>query len=309
VADKEIGYIELTATTRIVFSVGSWKGQSRASIRKFVVTDRYTGPTKSGMSLDGPTVVQLLVALRKLQSAVPVKGQDYFISACNTGDWEIRVGIIQPDEEHNLPSVDIREFVDTPRYTGPTKAGVRFPWNKLKEFVQLTEVLVQQLGGQASTETPLFPNAQPEWVTQTEKPPPKPPAPHGFDAASLKAFPDDFLPAGKLEVEQVALPADALKIAQDRDGHHFVTDDSTFHRPVRNEVEGKFLIYAQNRGQRQVRLPKEMFKVFSTVAGYEKYCRELRQKLIRDLESRSKNRALSEHIARETFDSHGLPYI
>ena len=51
--DKEIGHIELTATTRIIFAVGSWKGQSRASIRKFVTTEKYAGPTKSGMSLDG----------------------------------------------------------------------------------------------------------------------------------------------------------------------------------------------------------------------------------------------------------------
>jgi len=306
--DKEIGFVELTATTRIVFSVGSWKGQSRASIRKFIATEKYTGPTKSGMSLDGPTVVQLLTALRTLQSTVPAKGQDQFASVCNTGDWEIRLAIIPPDEDHELPSVDIREFVDTPRYTGPTKAGVRFPWNKLKQFVQFTEVLVQQLGAQASTETPLFPDQKPEWVTQTGNPPPKPPAPHGFDAASLKAFPDDFLPAGKLDTEQVALPTDTLKIVQDREGHYFVTDDSDFRRCVRNEVEGKFLIYAQRRGQTEVRLPKEMFKVFSAVAGYDKYCRELRQKLVRDLETRSKNRTLAEHIARETFETYGLPY-
>ena len=65
-------------------------------------------------------------------------------------------------DDSRLPSVDIREFVDTPGYVGPTKAGVRFPWNKLKQFVQLTEVLVQQLGAAASSDTPLFPNVQPD---------------------------------------------------------------------------------------------------------------------------------------------------
>jgi hypothetical protein len=50
-----------------------------------------------------------------------------------------------------------------------------------------------------------------------------------------------------------------------------------------------------------------MFKVFSAVANYEKFCRELRQKLVRDLEARSRNRALAEHMARDTFESHGLP--
>ena len=121
----------ITVTNTNDSGPGSWEGRSRASIRKFVVTDRYTGPTKSGMSLDGPTVAQLLIALRKLQSVVPTNGQDYFISACNADDWEIRVGIVPPDEQHELPSVDIREFVNTPRYSGPTKAGVRFIVHRL----------------------------------------------------------------------------------------------------------------------------------------------------------------------------------
>jgi hypothetical protein len=47
---------------------------------------------------------------------------------------------------------------------------------------------------------------------------------------------------------------DRLKIAPDRNGHYFVTDDSGFHRQVRNEVEGKFFLYAQQRGQTELRL-------------------------------------------------------
>jgi hypothetical protein len=42
-AEREIGFVELTSTTRIIFSVGSWKGQSRGSIRKFVATEKYAG--------------------------------------------------------------------------------------------------------------------------------------------------------------------------------------------------------------------------------------------------------------------------
>jgi hypothetical protein len=82
-----------------------------------------------------------------------------------------------------------------------------------------------------------------------------------------------------------------------------------FRQPVRNEVEGKFLIYAQKRGQREIQLPKEMFKVFSTVAGYEKYCRELRQELVHHLELRCRNRQLAEYQARDIFESHGLPAL
>jgi len=100
-----------------------------------------------------------------------------------------------------------------------------------------------------------------------------------------------------------------LKISQDRNGNYFVTDGASFHREVRNEVEAKFFVYAQLRGVRNLRIPKKMFEIFKAVAGYEKFCRDLRNKLLRDLEKRSGNRTLAEHIARETFDTHGLPYV
>ena len=310
-ADREIGFVQLTETTRIIFSVGSWKGKSRGSIRKFIATDKYSGPTKSGLSLDGATVVQLLAALRALHSTVPAKDQKQHISVAKTHDWEIRIAIVPPDEDRALPSIDIREFVETPGYTGPTKKGVRFPWDRLKQFVQLVEVLVQQLGAVASSETTLFPEVQPQWIADSKRTHgtiEHKSVPHGFDASTLKPFPDAFLPQGKFDLEIVRLPPNRLKIAQDRDGHYFVTDDSSFRRQVRNEVEGKFFAYAQLRGDSELRLPTEMFKVFSAVAGYEKYCRELQRKTVRDLELRSRNRNLAEHIAREVFEAHGLPY-
>ena len=103
-----------------------------------------------------------------------------------------------------MPSVDIREFVATPHYNGPTKAGVRFPWDKVKQFTQLVEVLLQQLGVAASSEPTLFPDMQPQCASEakeTHGTAKHKTAPHGFDATSLKSFPDAFLPDGKLEVE------------------------------------------------------------------------------------------------------------
>jgi hypothetical protein len=309
-ADREIGYIELTATTRIEFHISSWKGQTRGEIRKFVATQKYSGRTKSGMLLAGPTLVQLRSALRVFQSDIPTPDPEQFVSVGKTRDWEIRIVIIPPDEESKLPNVDIREYIETPGWTGYTKKGVRFSWDKLKQFSQLLDVLVHELGAAVQADTGLFPEVQPAWLSDANQDTATgshKPALHGFDAASLKSFPDAFLPDGKIEVECLALPSDRLKIEQDRNGHHFVTDDSDFHRQVRNEVEGKYFLYAQQRGAAEVRLPKEMFKVFSAVANYEKYSRELRQKLIRDLEARSRNRTLAEHMARETFETYGLP--
>ncbi len=309
--DRETGFIELTGTTRIVFAAGVWKGQSRGSIRKFVTTQRYTGPTKSGLSLGSPLLVELLTAVRKLEATLPAQGETLLATVGKTKDWEIRITLIPPDAESSLPSLDIREFVDTPRYTGPTKAGVRFPWDKLRRFAGLLETLAQDLGAAVKAEATLFPEVQPDWVKEAadkdKTGPEHQPAMQGFDVANLKDFPRDFLPNGTMEAAQLKLPDDPLFIAQDHDGHFFVASDSGFHQVVRNEVEGKFLLYAHHRGQRDLDLPKEMFKVFSTVAGYEKYCRELRQKLVRTLEARCRSHQLAELMARQTFEAHGLP--
>jgi hypothetical protein len=310
-ADREIGFIELSGTTRIVFSVGTWKGQPRGSFRKFVASERYTGPTKSGFSLTGTMLVHLLQPLRSLQATIPAHGDAVFATVGKTSQSEIRITIIPQDTASGLPNVDIREFLNAPGYTGPTKKGVRFSWDKLRHFIQLLETVRHELGAAVTNERTLFPEVQPAWIKDAEAPKPPAtgaaPAAPSLDPAQLKAFPAAFLPCGSLESRQLTLPAEPLSNSQDPEGRYFVANISGFRHAVRNEIEGKFLIYAQNRGQKEIQLPKEMFKVFSTVTGYEKYCRELRQKLVHDLELRCRNRQLAEYQARDILQSRGLP--
>jgi len=310
--DKEIGALELSATVKIIFEIGTWQGRRRGSFRKFVTSGRYSGPTPSGLSLDGSVLSQLFTIVKKLATTVPTDAETLFAKVCKTAGSELRVTVLPSDEESALPKVDIREFVETAGYTGPTKKGVRFPWDKLRQFTQLLEVLVHDLGAAVQADPTLFPDDQPAWVTTASQDhisgvKVAPQAVDGFDAAGLKAFPDAFLPNGKFDAERLTLPPDGLKVSQDRDGRFVVSDESGFRHVVRNEVEGRFFLYAQRRGHRELQLPKEMFKVFSAVASYEKYCRELRQKLVRDFEVRSRNRTLAEHMACETLQAHGLP--
>lgn len=310
-AEREIGFIEISGTTRIVLSVSTWKGQPRGSFRKFVASEKYTGPTKSGFSLTGAMLVQLLQPLRSLQATTPAHGEAVFATVGKTSQSEIRITIIPPDADTSLPNVDIREFLNAPGYTGPTKKGVRFAWDRLRQFVALLETVVHQLGETVTKEATLFPEVQPAWIQDAEAP--RPPATGAtptapcLDPAQIKAFPAAFLPSGSLESQQLALPAEPLTTTQDSEGRYFAVNISGFRHAIRNEIEGRFLIYAQNRGQKEIQLPKEMFKVFSTVAAYEKYCRELRQKLAHDLELRCRNRQLAEYQARDILQSHGLP--
>jgi hypothetical protein len=123
------------------------------------------------------------------------------------------------------------------------------------------EVLVQQLGASVASETTLFPEIQPKWIDDAkESPSPigNKLASSGFDATSLKPFPDQFLSDVELDVEDIELPTDELKISQDRNGTYFVTDESGFRREVRNEVEAKFFVYAQLRGVTKLQVPRNV---------------------------------------------------
>jgi hypothetical protein len=77
-----------------MFSVGTWKGEPRGSFRKFVASERYTGPTKSGFSLDGATLLQLLRPLQSLQATTPAHGETVFAVVGKTTGWEIRITVI-----------------------------------------------------------------------------------------------------------------------------------------------------------------------------------------------------------------------
>jgi hypothetical protein len=59
--------------------------------------------------------------------------------------------------------------VDSETYTGPTKKGVRFAWDKLTEFIGLLETQARQLGSGEKAKPVLFTDAHPGWVKDTEK--------------------------------------------------------------------------------------------------------------------------------------------
>ena len=45
-----------------------------------------------------------------------------------------------------LHEVDLREHIETPEYSGPTKKGIRFPWDKLADVIGLLKTQAIQMG-------------------------------------------------------------------------------------------------------------------------------------------------------------------
>ena len=263
--DNVVGTIELTHSTSLVFSVRPWKGQMLAHVRKFVSGPKYEGPTKAGLAMGGDVLVSVIEALTCLNGEVPGSEERRF-AQLNKGDaTDIVVTVIPPDNLKALPSVDVREYLNNASYTGPTKKGVRFSWEKLPEFIGILEKQAWQLAEMTKSQPILFPAGRPSWIRQTEvvgaeKWQTRDSVLHELLPDGPKDFPGEFLDATL--VVKLDLPSEPLSVVDLPDGRYAVQSDFGFRHDVRNPTEGNFIFYAYLRGHRLVSIPKEMIDVF-----------------------------------------------
>lgn len=142
--------------------------------------------------------------------------EEQFAKVHKAGDTDIIITVIPPDDLKALPSVDVREYVDSETYTGPTKKGVRFAWDKLTEFIGLLEAQARQLGSGEKAKPTLFTDAHPSWVKDAEEVG----AGKGDVRDSVlqellpegpKAFPSEFL-VGTKNTVNLELPAEPISV-------------------------------------------------------------------------------------------------
>jgi len=310
--DSEIGSVELHRSAKIVFSIRHWNGQPYAHVRKFVSTARYEGWTKSGLVMARDVLTEVMESLVRLQAEVPGTQEHAFARIARSGGREIVISIVPPNDLNALPAVDVREYSNTPEYTGPTKKGIRFSWDKLPHVIRLLQLQAKQLRECEPTEptTPPAPTPPPggkEPLTGT--PSTRDDIFHRLLPEGPKDFPRDFLEGEVATDTVIDLPPEPIEVAQQPDGTYVVRSPFGFFHPVRNSAEGNLIVYAHLRGHRTVHLPHEMIAVFRAVTGYKNYLHQLRHSLIQAYERKSGYRPMAEHQAKEVFREYGLPWI
>lgn len=212
-SDEKLGAIPLQGSSELVFSVGAWKGEVRAGVRKFVTSNKYTGPTPNGLSLRGDVLLAVVEALDRVQSQLVGKSFGEQARVSKSGQAQIVVSTVQADGPDALPSVDIREYVETASYTGPTRKGVRFSWTKLADVIALMRLQVQRLGAAASRQPTLFPRLVLNG-SMTESPAPRDPVLADLLPGEPKRFPDDFIDSASEDDNTVELPGEPLAVIQ-----------------------------------------------------------------------------------------------
>ncbi|MFH2203590.1 MAG: PC4/YdbC family ssDNA-binding protein [Elusimicrobiota bacterium] len=136
---KEFGSIELAESSRVRFYVDEYKGHPYASIRTFVDSDSYSGPTKSGVTLN-PNLLTLVIAELEKLPKEPQTTTDIELARFpkRTGlEIVLRITIYR-----DTTGIDMREWVDDGTYKGWSKRGIRIGYEELESIIRhLKEML------------------------------------------------------------------------------------------------------------------------------------------------------------------------
>ncbi len=139
---KEFGTVTLTESSEVRFYVDEYKGYPYASIRTFIKRDSYTGPTKSGITLNVNLLEQMLQKLEKLPDQSGATDDAEICRLPKKAGLEL---VVRITIYHDVIGIDFREWVDDGVYKGWSKKGVRinyteFP-NILKHLKEMHEFL------------------------------------------------------------------------------------------------------------------------------------------------------------------------
>lgn len=136
---KEFGKIELAESSEIRFYVDEYKGHPYASIRTFITSDSYSGPTKSGVTLNAGLLEGVIEQLAKLPTE-PETTQDIELARFpKKAGLELVLRITLYKDTTGL---DFREWVDDGTYKGWSKKGVRIGYGEIKNVLHhLKEML------------------------------------------------------------------------------------------------------------------------------------------------------------------------
>lgn len=137
---KDLGAIVLNDSSELKFYVDEYKGHRYGSIRTFIKGDTYSGPTKSGVTVNQAILDGLLEALGALPpepQALEDKELARFPKKPGV-ELVLRITIYK-----DTTGLDIREWVEEETYKGWSKKGVRIPYKDLPKAVSFLKEMRQ----------------------------------------------------------------------------------------------------------------------------------------------------------------------
>jgi len=127
----------------------------------------------------------------------------------------------------------------------------------------------------------------------------------------VKKFPEDFLDMGikRGKFKELDLPDQPLEISQPFLGEITISSKNEFTYKTRNPSEAKYLKYAHYNGAYRVKIPLEPIFILKTVSAYERYIRDLKNRLFEAFYNRIHDQKLSHNLTQSALETLKLPEI
>ncbi len=141
---KQIGSIKIDEGNEIRFSVDAYKQSRYLSVRKYLKSETYSGPTKAGITLTSEVVIKIAKALATLPEDINS------IKDGELGKYARRQGlaiVLRVSSFNTAKGIDIRQWQEDETYTGWTKKGIRLPLEKLAEIKELFRLSAEYFEG------------------------------------------------------------------------------------------------------------------------------------------------------------------
>ena len=304
--------MEVSPTADLVFSISAFRGRYYANIRKFQHTERYSGPTKAGLALRSDLLSWLVEQLTSIRMDIPNFQEAEIARTSKREDVDIVIQMTPPRETSDLYQLDVREYVKSERYSGPTKKGIRFGIDNLPRAVDLLKGQAAKIAELEQAQPSLFDQAG-ESKGKDREAEEKQVDTDQVVSETLpegpKRFPDSFLGETDGSLVQISLPPEPIRLGQLSSGKQQIVSEMGFIYEAKNPVEGKYIVYAHMAGSRAVKIPEKPFDVFRTVKQYKIYVRGIQKSLTESYHRRTAHRPTAEHLAKSAFKKLGLPWL
>jgi type I restriction-modification system DNA methylase subunit len=127
----------------------------------------------------------------------------------------------------------------------------------------------------------------------------------------VRRFPDAYVKGWvRVACEELAVPAAIVKLGENFMGKQEICDAEGNHiMEEGDEARAKFIVYAKRADEQVVRIPKKATIVKKAVLDYEADVRDIRDRLYVGFMDKCGDHAVSENLAAQVLEDHGLPDV
>ena len=126
----QVASFPLDDSSELVFYIWEKSGKRYGGMRKWVALGEYFGPSKAGIVVNSTVLREIIDVLDEVTGIITAElPKEGTVSGRirKNKTTEVVVSFVESTSTADSVMLDIREFVESDRYTGPTKKGIRLP--------------------------------------------------------------------------------------------------------------------------------------------------------------------------------------